>query len=128
MVRSRQRLDIDIEELDRLLDRTREGPLSDAEREKLRTALHVLAEKASLKTRTTEKTRAVVKLPALTDEAGAAADKQRATRKGHGRIRSNGLCGSGEGGRPARRSEGRRCPARNARRERYTLSGIRRCW
>ena len=47
MVRSRQRLDINIEELDRLLDRTREGPLSDAEREKLRTALHVLAETMS---------------------------------------------------------------------------------
>ena len=39
MARSLQRLDINIEELDRLLDRTREGPLSDAEREKLRAYL-----------------------------------------------------------------------------------------
>lgn len=45
MMRSLQRLDINIEELDRLLDRAREEPLSDAEREKLRTALHVLAGK-----------------------------------------------------------------------------------
>jgi hypothetical protein len=52
-VRSRQRLDIDIEELDRLLDRTREGPLGDAEREKLRTALHVLVETVAAKHRTT---------------------------------------------------------------------------
>jgi transposase len=91
---SREQVEINLEELDRLLDRTREGPLSDAEREKLRTALHVLADKLSSKTRTTEKTRAVVKQPALTDETGAAADKQHAARKGHGRIRSVDYAGA----------------------------------
>ena len=70
MVRSRQRLDINIEELDQLLDRTREGPLSDAEREKLRTALHALAEKIAATTRTTEKTRAVVDQPQLGEGGG----------------------------------------------------------
>lgn len=87
MVRSRQRLDINLEELDRLLDRTREGPLSDADREKLRTALHVLAETMSAKSRTTEKTRAVVDQPQL-GEAGRTttpASDQRCPRKGHGR-------------------------------------------
>src|SRR5688572_16338010 len=94
MKRSREQVEINLEELDRLLDRTRQGPLSDGEREKLRTALHVLAEKASSKTRTTEKTRAVVKQPALTDEAGTAVDRQPATRKGHGRIRSGDYTGA----------------------------------
>lgn len=94
MKRSREQVEINLEELDRVLDRTREGPLSDAERETLRTALHVLADKLSSKTRTTEKTRAVVKQPALTDEAGTAADKQQAARKGHGRIRSADYAGA----------------------------------
>lgn len=88
MKRSREPVEIDLGELDRLLDRTREGPLSDSEREKLRTALHVLADKASSKRRTTEKTKAVVKQPALTGEAGTAGGRQPGTRKGHGRIRS----------------------------------------
>jgi hypothetical protein len=94
MKRSREQVEIDLGELDGLLDRTREGPLSDSEREKLRTALHLLAERASSRTRTTEKTRAVVTQPALTDEAGTAADKQPATRKGHGRIRSADYTGA----------------------------------
>lgn len=59
MKRARQRVDINIEELDTLLDRTREGPLSDTDREKLRTALHVLAQRVR-PPRTTEKTRAVI--------------------------------------------------------------------
>jgi hypothetical protein len=87
MVRSRQQLDINIEELDRLLDRTREGPLSDADREKLRTALHVLAETISGKSRTTEKTRTVVDQPKL-GEAGhnsTSASEKQSPGKGHGR-------------------------------------------
>jgi transposase len=94
MKRLREQVEINLEELDRVLDRTREGPLSDGEREKLRTALHVLADKACAKTRTTEKTRAVVKQPSLTDEGGPAADKESAARKGHGRIRSRDYTGA----------------------------------
>jgi transposase len=87
MGRSRQRFDINIEELDRLLDRTREGPLSDAEREKLRTALHALVESMSASSRTTEKTRAVVNQPPL-GEAGpntTSASGKQSPKKGHGR-------------------------------------------
>jgi transposase len=87
MVRSRQRLDINIEELDRLLDRTREGPLSDPEREKLRTALHVLVEKISASTRTTEKTRAIVdqRQPGEAGPNTAPASGKQPPKKGHGR-------------------------------------------
>jgi hypothetical protein len=87
MVRSRQRLDINIEELDRLLDRTREGPLSDAEREKLRTALHALIDKISARTRTTAKTRAVVDQPHLGEPGHdlTSASERQSPKKGHGR-------------------------------------------
>ncbi len=87
MARSRQRFDINIEELDRLLDRTREGPLSDAEREKLRTALHVLVERISASSRTTEKTRAVVDQPQLgeTGPNTTSTSGKQSPKKGHGR-------------------------------------------
>ena len=95
-MRSRQTFDINIEELDRLLDRTREGPLSDAEREKLRTALHVLVERISAKTRTTEKTRAVVKPPPLSeaDRSTTSASDERCPRKGHGRHSAGDYTGA----------------------------------
>ena len=127
MKRSREQVEINLEELDRLLDRTREGPLSDGEREKLRTALHVLADKACWRTRTTEKTRAVVKQPALTDETGSAADKQPATRKGHGRIRSGDYTGAEKVViAHAELKAGDAVPS--ARAERCMLSASRRCW
>ena len=96
MVRPRQRLDIDIEELDRLLDRTREGPLSDAEREKLRTALHALVEKISARTRTTEKTRSVVRQPDLgeADRSTTAPSGEQSPKKGHGRHSADHYTGA----------------------------------
>jgi hypothetical protein len=86
MVRS-QPLEINIEELDRLLDRTREGPLSEEERETLRTALHVLAERVSARGRTTEKTRAVAPQPRLTETNGSTmpASREQSRSNGHGR-------------------------------------------
>ena len=94
MKRSREQVEINIEELDQVLDRALQAPMSEADCRKIKAALHVLAEKASSKRRTTEKTRAVVKQPSLTDEGGAAAATQPATRKGHGRIRSGGYTGA----------------------------------
>lgn len=86
-MQSREPIEINLVELDRLLDRTREGPLSDDERERLRTALHVLVEKISARTRTTEKTRAVVKQPQpdASDGSTTFASDQRPPKKGHGR-------------------------------------------
>jgi transposase len=41
----RRRIDVNVEELDRIVDRAREAPLSDADYDKLKTALHALIEK-----------------------------------------------------------------------------------
>jgi hypothetical protein len=59
MKRSRRCIDINLNELDQLLDHARAEPLSESDCEKLRTALHTLAELVAQR-RSTEKTRAVV--------------------------------------------------------------------
>ena len=56
---SRQRIEVDLEELDRIIDRSTHAPLSKSEGQKLKTALHVMAERLLWK-RTTEKTSTVL--------------------------------------------------------------------
>ena len=41
----RQRIDVNVEELDQIVDRARQAPLSDADYDKLKTALHALIER-----------------------------------------------------------------------------------
>src|ERR1700751_1839846 len=41
----RRRIDVNVEELDQIVDRAREAPLSDSDYDKLKTALHALIEK-----------------------------------------------------------------------------------
>jgi transposase len=43
--RKRQRIDVNVEELDQIVDRARQAPLSDTDYDKLKTALHALIEK-----------------------------------------------------------------------------------
>ncbi len=59
MKKTRRRIDVNLEELDRVLDGAREAPLSDADHDKLKDTLHALAE-LLVRTRNTEKTSAVV--------------------------------------------------------------------
>ena len=56
---SRPRVDVNVEELDRVIDETEKGPLSEADRQKLRTTLHALVESLERR-RNTEKTNAVL--------------------------------------------------------------------
>ena len=56
MKTSRRRLDVDVEELDRVIDAAENGPLSKADRQKLKTTLHALVERLAQK-RNTEKTK-----------------------------------------------------------------------
>ena len=56
---SRRRIDVNVEELDRVIDDTEKGPLNEADRQKLRTAVHAMAEKL-LRSRNTEKTSSVL--------------------------------------------------------------------
>src|SRR5262249_9430261 len=55
----RQRIDVDLDELDQIIDRSTHAPLSESEGQKLKTALHALAEGLARK-RSTEKTKAVL--------------------------------------------------------------------
>jgi transposase len=77
----RRRVDVDLDELDQIIDRGQQAPLSETEGEKLKAALHAMAERLQQK-RSTEKTSAV--LPP--DPAPAEAPKNDPTvPTGHGR-------------------------------------------
>ena len=59
MKKARRRIDVNLEELDRVLDGAREAPLSDSDHDKLKHALHALAAML-VQPRNTEKISAVV--------------------------------------------------------------------
>jgi len=96
MTPGRRRVDVKIEELDRVLDGAREAPLSEADCEKVTTALHAMAAML-VRPRNTEKTNAV--LPKLEDsgDAGAQPDESPASpAKGHGRNGAEAFRGAQE--------------------------------
>ncbi|HUQ92171.1 MAG TPA: IS66 family transposase [Bryobacteraceae bacterium] len=81
---TRRRVEVNLEELDRVLDGARQAPLSEADYDKLKEALHTLA--MLVRPRSTEKTKAVLEESGMSapgigidPEAGAA------TPPGHGR-------------------------------------------
>jgi transposase len=76
----RHRIDVDLDELDQIIDRSTRAPLSESEGQKLKTAIHAMAERLVRK-RNTEKTSAV--LPDAT-QAGKA-ETSESTPAGHGR-------------------------------------------
>jgi hypothetical protein len=80
----RRRLDVNVEELDRVIDGSENGPLSEADRHKLKAALHALVESLERR-RNTEKTGSV--LGERESAASAAAQPEAAKSKpaGHGR-------------------------------------------
>jgi transposase len=77
---SRLRVDVNLEELDRVLDQARQAPLSDADCEKVKGALHALAAML-VPSRSTEKTSAVLPPREESETAAAAATPA----PGHGR-------------------------------------------
>ena len=79
----RRRIDVNLEELDRVLDGAREAPLSEADHDKLKEALHALAAML-VRSRNTEKTRAVVEKPE-DSQPGAQPDNNTPPAAGHGR-------------------------------------------
>jgi transposase len=92
MKRSRRRIDINLNELDQVLDHARAEPLSESDCEKLRTALHTLAELVAQR-RSTEKTRAVVDGPETVARPAAATDTG-AKQAGHGRNPASAFTGA----------------------------------
>ena len=86
---SRRRIDVNVEELDRVIDETEKGPLSEADRQKLRAAVHAMAEKL-LRSRNTEKTSAVLGERVEEDSATTSENKP----AGHGRNGANAYHGA----------------------------------
>jgi transposase len=110
MQTSRRRIEVNLEELDQIIDRATDVPLSKADSEKLKAALHAMAERLS-SNRSTEKTRTVFK------ESPAPASVQQAVNTqsrpaGHGRNSAAEFAGASKVAVPhATLKHGASCPA-----------------
>jgi hypothetical protein len=76
----RRRVDVNLDELDQIIDRSTRAPLSEAEGQKLKAALHAMAERL-LRKRSTEKTSAVLPPAAPAGKP----DSSQSAPAGHGR-------------------------------------------
>ena len=77
----RRRIDVNVEELDRIIDGAKSAPMSESDSEKLKTALHALAERLLPRSKT-EKTNSV-----FSQESGTPEDKRK-QKKARGRPRA----------------------------------------
>jgi hypothetical protein len=80
-MKRRSRIEVNLEELDQIIDRATDAPLSKAESEKLKAALHAMAERLS-SNRSSEKTSAVL---GETTTPASAEQVKKARSPGHGR-------------------------------------------
>src|ERR1022692_2185466 len=83
MKAARRRIDVNLEELDRVLDGALQAPLSEADHDKLKEALHALAAMLA-RPRNTEKSREVLEKPE-DSETGTQPDNNTPPPPGHGR-------------------------------------------
>lgn len=90
---SRRRLDVDVEELDRVIDAAENGPLSKADRLKLKTTLHALVERLARK-RNTEKTSAVLEPKTSPGAVDTPPEPEKPSRAGHGRNGADAFTGA----------------------------------
>jgi transposase len=111
MKRSRQRIEVNLPELDAVLDRALHEPLSDPDYQKLKTALHALADLAT-PARTTEKTDSVLGEAGVTPSSEEKpGDKKTARKPGHGRNGADAFSGADRKPvRHAKLSSGDVCP------------------
>lgn len=90
----RHRVEVNLEELDRVLDGARQAPLSESDYDKLKSALHALAAML-VRPRTTEKTGAVLEKPEDSETgAGSQSDAHAAATPGHGRNGAEAFVGA----------------------------------
>ena len=118
----RRRVDVNLDELDQIIDRSTRAPLSESEGQKLKTAIHAMAERLSWK-RTTERTSAVLPQDAAPDKPEGGGES---TRAGHGRHSATAFRGAAKmavahvtlhSGYLAQSAAGEKCTTRN-----------RQCW
>jgi transposase len=81
---ARRRIDVNLDELDRVLDGARQAPLSEADYEKVKDALHAMAAML-VRPRNTEKTSAVLDEAEESGKAATQPDTKAAPPAGHGR-------------------------------------------
>lgn len=94
MKEPRHRLEVNLEELDRVLDGARQAPLSDQDHHKLREALHAMAAML-VRPRNTEKTSSVVGKPEdAASDSGKEPDINEAPPPGHGRNGAEAFSGA----------------------------------
>src|SRR5215813_4230819 len=86
----RRRLEVNLEELDRVLDGARQAPLSETDHDKLKDALHAMAAML-VRSRNTEKTSAVVE-----PTQGEGAGENASPTAGHGRNGAASFTGAGK--------------------------------
>jgi transposase len=89
---ARRRIDVNLEELDRVLDGARQTPLSEADHNKLKDALHALAA-LLVRPRNTEKTSSVLEKPEGS-QPGTQPDKDTPPPPGHGRNGAEAFSGA----------------------------------
>jgi transposase len=90
---ARRRVDVNLDELDRVLDGARQEPLSETDYEKLKGALHALAAML-VRPRNTEKTSAVLEESETGD--GTQPDTNASPQPGHGRNPAEAFGGAGK--------------------------------
>ena len=93
MKTSRRRLDVNVEELDRVIDAAEDGPLSKADCQKLKTTLHALVERLAQK-RSTEKTNSVLEPNISSSAATESPEPEPAAPAGHGRNAASAFTGA----------------------------------
>jgi transposase len=93
MKRARRRIDVNLDELDRVLDGARQAPLSEADYEKVKEALHAMAAML-VRPRNTEKTSAVLDEAEDSRKAATQPDTGAAPSAGHGRNGAEAFSGA----------------------------------
>ncbi len=92
---SRRRIDVNVEELDRVIDAAERAPLSKADCQKLKTTLHALVERLE-RHRSTEKTNAVLEPRAEVITGKISTERDQCNRAGHGRNAAAAFTGAGK--------------------------------
>jgi transposase len=108
----RRRIEVNVEELDRIIDGAKSVPLSESDSEKLKSALHALAERLLLRSKT-EKTSSVFSDPesAAPEEDGEPTGEPTGAPAGHGRNSAVAYRGAEKVEvAHARLTHGARCP------------------
>ena len=93
MKSGRRRIEVNLDELDQVLDGARQAPLSEADYDKVKGALHALAAML-VRLRTTEKTSAVVEEAEESETNSGTAPDFEAPRTGHGRNGAEAFAGA----------------------------------